>query len=98
MANIQFLALLQQEMEDMCKKLPLTTQQELLSTMEHLLKQCEDLLGWIRNEIKSGAGDDMILKPLQDEYQKLKVNMESTIKDMRGLNIPIGKHLVKMTD
>ena len=97
-ANIRFSALLQQEIDDIRQKLSSTSQQQLLSTMERLLKQREDLLHRIRNEIKSGAGDDMTLKPLQDEYQKLKVNMESTIKDMRGLKIPIGKRLVKLTD
>jgi len=100
-ANIRFSALLQQELTDMRRKLSSTsraTGRELLSTMELLLRQREDLLRRIRNEIKRRADNEMILEPLQDEYQKLKTNMESTINDMRRLKIPLGKRLVKMTD
>ena len=101
-ANIRFSALLQQELKDMRKKLSSSSRaagQELLSTMEVLLRQREDLLRRIRNEIKRGAGDDiMILENLQNEYQKLKINMESTVNDMRKLKIPLGKRLVKTTD
>ena len=56
------------------------------------------LLRRIRNEIKRGADDETILEPLQDEYQKVKINMESTINEMRKLKIPIGKRFVKMSD
>ena len=68
--------------------------------MEFLLRQREDLLRRIRNEIIMRRADDemMVLESLQDEYQKLKINMDSTIKDMRRLKIPLGKRLVKMTD
>jgi len=100
-ANIRFSALLQQELADMRKKLSSrsrATGQELLLTMELLLGQREDLLRRIRNEVKRRADDEMILEPLQDEYQKLKTNMESTINEMRRLKIPLGKRLVKMTD
>ena len=100
-ANIRFSALLQQELADMRKKLSSrsrATGEELLLTMERHLWQREDLLRRIRNEIKRRADDEMILEPLQDEYQKLKINMESTINEMRRLKIPLGKRLVKMTD
>ena len=101
-ANIRFSALLQQELKDMRKKLSSSSRaagRELVSTMELFLTQREDLLRRIRNEIKRRADDEMmVLEPLQDEYQKLKINMESTINDMRRLKIPLGKRLVKMTD
>ena len=100
-ANIRISVLLQQELADMRKKLSSTSRgagQELLSTMELLLRQREDLLRRIRNEVKRGVGDEMILKPLQDEYRMLKINMESTINKMRRLKIPLGKRLVNMTD
>ena len=101
-ANIRISALLQQELGDMRKKLSSTSRaagQELFSTMEILLRQREDLLRRIRNEVKRGAGDEMVVwEPLQDEYQKLKINMELTINEMRKMKIPLGKRLVKMTD
>jgi hypothetical protein len=99
--NIRISDLLQHELWDMRKKLSSTSRaagQELFATLEHLLTQREDLLRRIRNEIKRGVRDEMILKPLQDEYQKLKIDMGSTINDMRRLKIPLGKRLVKMTD
>jgi len=99
--NKQFSTLLRQELKDMRKKLSSNSRvagEELLSTMEVLLSQREDLLRRIRNEVKRRADDEMILEPLEDEYQKLKINMESTINDMKKLKIPLGKRLVKMTD
>jgi hypothetical protein len=72
--------------------------QELLSKMEPLLRQREDLLRRIRNQVKRRAGDEMILEPLQDEYQVLKTKMGSIISEMRRLKIPLGKRLEKMTD
>jgi hypothetical protein len=72
-------------------------QQELLSTLEPLLRQREDLLRRIRNEIKGGAGGTMKFEPLQDEYQVLKTKMESIISEMRKLKIPLGKRS-KMAD
>lgn len=98
-ANIRILALLQQELADMRKKLsPTSRARQLLSTMEPLLTQRKKLLRRIRNEIGRKAGDEMILEPLQDEYQKLKTKMESIISELRGLKIPLGKRLEKMTD
>ena len=100
--NIRISALLQQELADMRKKLSSTSRsagQELLAEMEILLRQREDLLRRIRNEVKRGTGDQMMVwESLQDEYQKLKINMETTVNDMRRLKIPLGKRLVKMTD
>jgi hypothetical protein len=100
-ANIRISDLL---LADMRKKLSSTSRaarQELLSKMEPLLRQREDLLCRIRNQVKRRAGDDsdeMILDPLQDEYQTLKTKMESIISEMRRLKIPLGKRLEKMTD
>ena len=94
--------LLQDELVDMRNSLPATAAGqalELCSRMGQLVSQREDLLRRIRQEMKcsDGAGDKMILEPLQDEYRALKTNMESTIKEIGELKIPLGKRLVKMT-
>ena len=62
-ANIQILVLLQQELADKCKKSSLTSQdagQELLSTMEPLLQQHEDLFCRIRNEVKCEVAESVM--------------------------------------
>ena len=85
---------------DMHEGLPANTAgKKLYLTMVQLVSQREDLLRRIRQEMKcsDGAGDKMILEPLQDEYRALKTNMESTIKEIGELKIPLGKRLVKMT-
>jgi hypothetical protein len=99
-ANICFSVILQQELEDMRRKLSSSSRadgEELLLKMERYLKQRENLLRRIRDEIKR-SDDKMRLGPLQVEYEQLKINMESTISDMRRLNIKLGKSLVKMAD
>ena len=100
-ANARISDLLQKELADMHKNLSSGSRdvgQALISRMELLLMQREDLLRRIRNEVKRGATDGMRLEALQDEYQRLKINMKSTINDMRELKIPLGERFVKMTD
>jgi hypothetical protein len=100
-ANMLISDQLQQELVDMRRNLSSTSRaagQGLYSTMGQFVSQREDLLRRIRNEIKCGASNEKILELLQDEYQLLKINMESTINEMRRLRIPLGKRVVKMTD
>ena len=102
-ANVRSSVLLQDELVDMRKKLPSNSRaagraQELFSTIEVLLRQREDLLRRIRNEIKNGEGDEKILGRLQDEYEQLKNNLESTISEIRRLKLPLGQRLGNMTD
>ncbi|KAF8805168.1 hypothetical protein BYT27DRAFT_7192832 [Phlegmacium glaucopus] len=98
-ANTRSSVLLQQEMVDMRKKLPATSAgQKLFSEMEHLVMKREELLQRIRNEMKHADGDKMALEPLREEHEKLKVNLESTVNEMRRLKLPLGQRLVKMTE
>lgn len=91
--------LLQDELVDMRKKLPSTSAgQELFPTMEVLVRQREDLLRRIRNEMKHTEGDKMLLEPLQEEHQKLRINLEATVNEMRRLKLPLGQRLLNMTD
>ncbi|KAF8811580.1 hypothetical protein BYT27DRAFT_7252672 [Phlegmacium glaucopus] len=98
-ANKRSSVLLQQEMVDMRKKLPATSAgQELFSKMELLVRQREELLNRIRNEMKRADGDKVVLEPLQEEHEKLKLNLESTVNEMRRLKLPLGQRLAKMTE
>lgn len=100
-ANKRNLDLLEKEMQDMRKKLPETSAgQELFSTMENLVRQREDLLSQIRNELKRADCDQirLNLESLQEEHLKLQINLESTIKEMRRLKLPPGQRLMNMTD
>jgi len=97
--NKRMSVLLQQEMVDMRKKLPETSAgQALFSKMELLVRQREKLLNRIRDEMKRADGDKVALELLQDEHEKLKVNLESTVNEMRRLKLPLGRRLAKMTE
>ena len=98
-ANKRSSLLLQDELVDMRKKLPSTSAgQELFSAMEVLVRQREDLLRRIRNEMKRTDGDKVTLEPLQEEHQKLQMTLEETVNEMRRLKLPLGQRLMNMTD
>jgi hypothetical protein len=79
--------LLQHELVDMGKELHSTSAgQPLLSEMEVLVRQREDLLRRIRNEMKRTDGDNMTLDPSLEENQKLRTKL------------PLGHRLLNMTD
>ena len=95
MANTQMSVLLQAEM-DVCKKLPATSAgHALFSTMEELMKKREVVRRQIRNEMKRSDGDAMALEPLQEEYLKLQIKLESTIEEIQKLKLPLGSRLGK---
>lgn len=97
-ANERNSLLIQHEMADMHKKLPaISVAQDLFSKMELLVRQREVLLHQIRSEMKR-TGDKVSLKPLEDEYEKLKIDLESTVDEMRKLKLPLGKRVVRMTE
>lgn len=98
-ANIRSSVLLQQELAEMRRKTTSTSSgQELFSTMESLVRQREDLLRRIRDGMKRDRGDKMVLQALGEEHQKLRNSLESTMKEMRKLKLPLGQRLVNMTD
>ena len=98
-ANKRSSDLLQKELMDMSKKLPSTSPgQEAFLKMKDLVSQHEDLLLRIRNKMKGTDGDETTLESLQEEYQRLRIDLEATINKMRGLKLPLGNRLLKMTD
>ena len=75
--NIRTSLLVQKEMVDMRKKLPaMSAGQELFSTMEELVRKHEDLLRRIRTKIKRADSDTMALERLQEEHERLQINLE----------------------
>ena len=98
-ANKRSSILLQEEMLNMRKELPLASAgQELFSKMEHLVRQREDLQRRVRAEMKRANRDKTILQRFQEEHQKLKDNFEWTMDEMRRLKLPLGQLLLNMTD
>lgn len=100
-ANERSSALLKQELVDMHKKLPATSAaRQLFSNLELLVRQREVLLQQTRSEMKrtEAYGNKMSLKPLEKEYERLKINLELTVNEMRRLKLPLGKRVVKMTE
>lgn len=100
-ANERSSVLLKQELSDMHKKLPATSAaRQLFSNLELLVRQREVLLQQTRNEVKrtEAYGNKMSLKPLEKEYERLKINLELTVNEMRRLKLPLGKRVVKMTE
>ena len=96
--NIRTSLLVQKEMVDMRKKLPaMSAGQELFSTMEELVRKHEDLLRRIRTKIKRADSDMMALERSQEEYERLQINLESMVKEMRKLKLPLGQRLVNMS-
>jgi len=96
-ANKRSSDLLQKELMDMGKKLP--PGQETFLEMKELVSQHEDLLLRIRNKMKGTDGDETTtLESLQEEYQRLRIDLEATINKMRGLKLPLGNRLLTMTD
>ena len=94
-ANERISIQLQQEMVDMRKKLPLTSAgQKLFSEMEVLVRKREELLHRIRNEMKHANGDEMMSEVLQEEHQKIQLDLESTVNEMRRLKLPLVQRLL----
>ena len=97
-ANERSLVLLQKELVDMGKKLPSTSAgRKLVSEMEVLARKRQDLLLRIGNEMIRTDGDKMTLEALQEEHQRLRHNLETTINEMRRLKLPLGHRLLNMT-
>ena len=98
-ANIRSSLLLQDELVDMRKSLPVTSAgQESFSAMGQLVTQHKNLLRRIRYEMRHSNGDKMVLKSLQEEHEKHQKILEATVIETRRLRLPLGKRLMIMAD
>jgi len=97
-ANKKSSLLLQQEMVDFRNKLPETSAgARLFSETELLVKQRQEVLERLRNAMKHSNQDKISLTALQDEYQKVKTQLDTTVNEMRKLRLPLGKRLSQTT-
>ena len=97
-ANKRSSLLLQQEMVDLRNKLPETSAgARLFSETEILVKQRQEVLDRIRNAMKHSNQDGTSLPALQEEYQRVKTQLDVTVNEMRKLRLPLGKRLSQTT-
>ena len=97
-ANKKSSLLLQQEMVDLRNKLPETSAgARLFSETELLVKARQDVLERMRVAMKHSNQDKTSLTALQEEYQRVKTQLDITVNEMRKLRLPLGKRLSRTT-
>ena len=89
-ANKRSSLLLQHEMVIMRKKLTETSAgRHLFTKAQHIVFQRQKVIERIQAEMSRSVVDKTSLQPLQDEDQKLSQSLESTVEEMRVLNLPV---------
>ena len=97
-ANKKSSLLLQQEMVDLRNKLPATSAgARLFFETELLVKRRQEVLERIRNAMKHSSQAKASLRTLEEEYQKVKMELDTTVNEMRKLRLPLGKRLSQTT-
>jgi len=98
-ANERSSVLLQKELVDMRKTLPVTAAaSKLFSTMGQHVSKLEDLLRRFRKEMRRSDGHKMTLEPLQKDHQNLQNSLKTTVSEMQRLHLPFGKRILIMID
>ncbi|TFK44967.1 P-loop containing nucleoside triphosphate hydrolase protein [Crucibulum laeve] len=93
-ANQRHATLLQKEMVDMHYQLRETSAgQSLFSKIETLVKQKQDVLRRIRDEMQRPSDDHDTMDILRDEFQQLNTELDRTMDDMRTLKLSLGDRL-----
>ena len=91
--------LLQYEMVDMGKQLTETSAgRRLFTKVQHIVSQRQQVMKQIQTEMSRPAKDRTSLQPLQEEHQKLSQSLESTVEEMRMLNLPFGMRLLETSE
>jgi hypothetical protein len=82
--------LLQHEMVNMKQKLTETSAgRHLFTKAQHIVFQRQKVIERIQTEMSRPVVDKTSLQPLHDEHQKLNQSLESTVEEMRVLNLPV---------
>lgn len=91
--------LLQHEMVDMGKQLTETSAgRRLFTKARHIVSQRQDVIQRIQIEMGRPIKDRTSLQPLQEEHQKLSQTLESTVEEMRVLNLPVALRFLETSE
>ena len=91
--------LLQYEMVDMGKQLTETSAgRRLFTKVQHIVSQRQDVIQQIQNEMRCPIKDRTSLQPLQDEHERLSQSLESTVEEMRMLNLPVALRFLETSE
>ena len=83
---------------DLRNKLPeMSAGARLFSETELLVRQRQEVLEKIRNAMKHSSQYKTSLPALQEEYQRVKMQLDTTVNEMRKLRLPLGKRLSQTT-
>jgi hypothetical protein len=91
-----FAVLLQQEMVDFKRNLPETKAgSELYGTLEVLVKRQHAILLQLEKEKKLHS-DEQVVQILQEEFEAQRQKLQSTVREMQSLHLPLGKRIVRL--
>jgi hypothetical protein len=91
--------LLQYEMVDMGKQLTETSAgRRLFTRVQHIVSQRQDVIQQIQTEMRRPVRDRTSLQPLQEEHRKLRQSLESTVEEMRMLNLPVALRFLETSE
>ena len=91
--------LLQHEMVDMGKQLTETSAgRHLFTKAQYIVSQRQDVIQRIQVEMSRPVGDRTSLQPLHEEHQKLSQSLESTVEEMRVLNLPVALRFLETSE
>ena len=91
--------LLQHEMVNMGRQLTETSAgRRLFTKARHIVSQRQDVIQRIQIEMGRPDKDKTSLQPLQEEHQKLSQSLESTVEEMRVLNLPVALRFLETSE
>jgi len=91
--------LLQYEMVDMGKELTDTSAgRHLLTKARHIVFQRQDVIQRIQILMRRPAENRTSLQPLHEEHQKLNQSLESTVDEMRVLNLSLALRFLETSE
>ena len=91
--------LIQDEMVDMGKQLSETSAgRHLFSKARYIVSKRQDLIQRIQIEMRRPVEERTSVQPLHEEHQKLSQSLESTVEEMRVLDLPAALRFLAMSE